>query len=88
MIYWLTIYLGGKIKANYLSTTVRFEYGSTESFGHTVTAAQSLETGNNFIDISADIKALSQSNVYHYRVHAFNSLGTTNGGDMIFTTTP
>jgi starch-binding outer membrane protein SusE/F len=80
--------LNATVKANYLSTTVIFEYGPTESYGQTVTAAQSPVTGNDFINISSDIKALAQSSVYHFRIHAFNSLGTTNGSDMIFSTTP
>jgi hypothetical protein len=80
--------LNGTVKANYLPTTVIFEYGTNESYGQTVTAAPSPVTGNNFIDISADIKVLSPGNVYHFRVQAFNTLGTTYGSDMVFTTSP
>jgi hypothetical protein len=80
--------LNGTVKANYLSTTVEFEYGTTESYGNSATAAQSPVTGNIFIDISADIKELSSGTLYHFRLKAINALGTTYGSDMIFTTWP
>jgi len=80
--------LNGTVKANYLSTTVIFEYGTTESYGETVTAIQSPVNGNNFIDVSADIKALSPGSDYHFRIHAFNTLGTNYGNDITFTTAP
>jgi hypothetical protein len=80
--------LNGTVKANYLPTTVIFEYGTNESYGQTVTAAPSPVNGNNFIDISADIRVLSPGIAYHFRVQAFNTLGTTYGSDMVFTTSP
>jgi uncharacterized protein (TIGR02145 family) len=78
--------LRGAINANYLSTTVTFEYGTTSSYGQTVTATPSPVTGNSNTDITADISALAGGTTYHYRVKTVNSLGTTNGEDMSFTT--
>jgi hypothetical protein len=80
--------LNGSVNANYVPTTVTFEYGLTTSYGSTETAAQSPVSGNTTINISADIIGLLPGEVtYHFRVVAVNALGTTYGEDMIFTTT-
>jgi|WetSurSiteA1Bulk_404760.scaffolds.fasta_scaffold00717_2 hypothetical protein len=79
--------LNGTVNANYLSTTVTFEYGLTTSYGSTITAAQSPATGNTITNVSADISGLLPGNVtYHFRVVVVNSLGTTYGDDMTFVT--
>jgi uncharacterized protein (TIGR02145 family) len=78
--------LKGDVNANYLSTTVSFEYGLTNAYGNTATAAQSPVTGNSNTSVSAILSGLSGGTAYHYRVKAINSLGTTNGSDMTFTT--
>ena len=81
--------LNGTVNANYLSTSVTFEYGTTTGYGSTVTAIQSPLTGNNNTNnVIADITGLTAATTYHYRVQAVNSLGTTYGSDMEFTTDP
>jgi hypothetical protein len=44
------------------------------------------QTGNTFRNISANITSLSANTVYHFRIVATNSSGTTYGGDRTFTT--
>jgi uncharacterized protein (TIGR02145 family)/uncharacterized repeat protein (TIGR02059 family) len=78
--------LNGTVNANYLSTTVTFEYGATTSYGQTVLANQSPVTGNSITNVSAIIASLTTGTTYHFRVMATNSLGTTNGNDLSFTT--
>lgn len=78
--------LNGTVNPNYLSTTISFEYGITTSYGTTVTAIQSPLTGNALTVVSADITSLAPGTIYHYRIKADNSLGTTYGDDMTFTT--
>jgi uncharacterized protein (TIGR02145 family) len=78
--------LNGSVNANYLSTVVTFEYGTTTSYGSSGTATQSPVTGNANTNVSADITGLTEATIYHYRLKATNFLGTTYGGDMIFTT--
>jgi uncharacterized protein (TIGR02145 family) len=78
--------LNGFINDNHLSTVVTFEYGVTTSYGNTATATQSPVTGNTITNVSADITGLTAGTTYHYRVKAVNSLGTTYGNDMTFTT--
>jgi uncharacterized protein (TIGR02145 family) len=78
--------LNGTINANHLTTNVTFEYGTSTSYGHTVTSAQSPITGNNITNVSADLSVLTPGTTYHFRVVAVNSIGTTNGNDLSFTT--
>ena len=78
--------LNGSINANNLSTTVTFEYGTSTSYGQTATAAQSPVTGNVNTGTDVEITGLTQGVTYHFRIKAVNSLGTTYGDDITFTT--
>jgi uncharacterized protein (TIGR02145 family) len=81
-----TAALNGAVNANAVSTSVTFQYGSTTDYGQEVTPEQSPVTGSNFTNVSADISDLKPGRSYHFRVKALNSVGTTNGSDVIFTT--
>ena len=76
--------LNGSVDPHGLTTNVYFQYGTTTSYGFT-TAMQS-RTGNAYLNVSANISSLSASTLYHFRMVATNSAGTTFGGDRIFTT--
>jgi plastocyanin len=76
--------LNGLLDPHGLTTTVHFQYGATTSYGLT-TAPQS-HTGNTYLNISANISSLSASTIYHFRIVASNSAGTSLGGDRAFTT--
>jgi hypothetical protein len=77
----------GTVNANDLSTVVTFEYGLTTSYGIEATASQSPVTGTTATSVSANLSGLTPGSVtYHLRVKAANSLGTTYGDDMTFTT--
>lgn len=78
--------LNGTVNANHLSTTVTFEYGTSNSYGSTVTAFQSPITGNTATNVSANITGLNPGITYHFRVKAANALGTVYGNDISFTT--
>ena len=79
-----TAELFGTVNAYGLSTTVTFEYGTTTSYGSTVTAYQSPVTGDSITHVSADISGLTPCTIYHFRVKAENSLGTVYGSDAEF----
>lgn len=81
-----TASLNGTVNANNTSTTVTFEYGLTTSYGTTITAVQSPISDTTNTDVNADISGLTPNTTYHYRVVGVNSVGTTNGSDMTFTT--
>jgi hypothetical protein len=44
------------------------------------------QTGNTYLNISANISGLMANTTYHFRIVATNSAGTTHGGDRTFTT--
>ena len=78
--------LNATVNPNNASTTVKFQYGATTSYGSEVTAAPSPVSGMSAVSVSAMIMGLTTNTLYHYRVVATNSAGTTNGVDVTFTT--
>jgi hypothetical protein len=78
--------LNGTVNANYLSTDVTFEYGTTTNYGNTITAIQSPVTGNSSTVVNSIISGLTIGLTYHYRVKANNVIGSSFGIDMTFTT--
>lgn len=80
--------LNGVVNANYLTTAVTFEYGTTTAYGNSIAANQSPLTGNTNTNVSSALSGLEPETAYHFRVRAENSLGTTYGSDMTFSTTP
>lgn len=78
--------LNASVNANMVSTTVTFEYGTTTSYGQTITASPSPVTGSTNTNVSASITGLTANTTYHFRVKAVNSIGTTYSNDMSFTT--
>ena len=78
--------LNGTVNANGSSSTVQFDYGTSTSYGTIVTASQSPVTGSSNVNVSANISNLTSYTLYHFRVQATNSGGTSSGSDMTFTT--
>jgi hypothetical protein len=76
--------LNGSLDPHGLSTTVHFQYGTTTSYGLTATAPT--QTGNTFRNVSASISGLSANTIYHFRIMATNTGGTSLGSDRTFTT--
>ncbi len=77
--------LNGTINPNSLETNYHFDWGLTTSYGNstTTTAAGS---GSSIINVIGNISGLSPGTLYHYRLVAVNSLGTSNGNDLTLTT--
>jgi len=80
--------LNGAVNPNGLGTTVRFQYGTTTNYGSEVPATPTPLTGLNAISVSAALRNLLPNTLFHYRVVATNSAGTTKGTDATFTTSP
>ena len=78
--------LNGIINANYLSTVITFEYGTTTNYGNSITATQSPVTGNTNTNENATLTGLAPGTTYHFRIKAINELGTSYGADMSFNT--
>ena len=75
--------LNGSINPNGSATTAYFEYGTTTSYGSQTPSGNFGTTSQN---ISYTISSLSPGTIYHYRLTAYNSNGTTHGSDQTFTT--
>jgi hypothetical protein len=76
--------LHGSLDPHGLSTTVRFQYGPTISYGH-MTAMQT-QSGNTYRNIAATINGLAAHTTYHFRMVATNTAGTRMGSDKTFST--
>jgi hypothetical protein len=75
--------LTGSVDPNSASTSYKFEYGPTTSYGSS-SATQSAGSGTRSTAVSARISGLTAGKRYHYRIVATNSVGTTRGGDRSF----
>lgn len=80
-----SVYLVASINANYMATTIVFEYGLSISYGISKTSTTILELGE-FESVSLKIDGLLPGTLYHFRVKATNKLGTTLSSDATFTT--
>ena len=78
--------LNGTVNANEIAATVTFEYGTSTSYGQTISPVPDQVTGNTVTNVSAAITGLSPGITYHFRIKAVNSLGTTYSDDLVFTT--
>jgi uncharacterized protein (TIGR02145 family) len=81
-----TATLNGTVNANNSSTTVTFDYGTTTSYGSSITATQSPVTGSSSTAVSAGVTSLVSNTLYHYRVKTVNCGGTIYGADQQFIT--
>jgi len=63
--------------------SVRFQYGTTSSYGTNTSWQSGFGTGDTF---SQAITGLTASTTYHFRAQATNSAGTVNDSDATFTT--
>jgi hypothetical protein len=74
------------VNANNASTTVVIEYGLTAAYGSQVNATPNTISGTEDVNLIGFISGLDANTLYHFRVKATNSSGTTNGSDATFTT--
>lgn len=79
--------LNGKANPNGITTAISFEYGTTTSYGSTITADQSPSSLSVPVVATASLTTLTPGTEYHYRIKAENSAGTTYGSDITFSTT-
>ncbi len=77
--------LNGTVNPNGSSTTAYFEYGTTTAYGSRTTA-QSLGSGTAPVSVSQAVFGLLCNTLYHFRLVATTSVGTTAGLDQTLTT--
>jgi hypothetical protein len=78
--------LNGHVTSSSSITTVTFQYGTTTSYTSSVNASESPLPEDESTPVSVDITELVASTIYHYRVVATNSIGTSFSNDITFTT--
>jgi hypothetical protein len=79
--------LNGTVNPNGLPATAQFQYGLTTAYSSTNWVSGTL-TGTTAQALSASLTGLSAGVTYHFRLSATNSLGTGNGSDQTFNTSP
>ncbi|HEY3021599.1 MAG TPA: hypothetical protein VGJ32_15485 [Solirubrobacteraceae bacterium] len=65
-------------------TTVRFEYGTSSSYG--LSSPEKSVDGADPVTVEIGVTALTEATTYHYRVVATNAAGEARGGDRSFKT--
>lgn len=80
--------LNGSVNANGFSTNVSIDYGTSSSYGNSVTPTVGATVAANAgaSATSVTLTGLACSTTYHFRINGVNAGGTTNGGDTSFTT--
>ena len=77
--------LQASVNARGLATNVRFEYGTSTSYG-TSTPDQAIGAGTSSVVVSAAIANLKPGTRYNYRAVATSAAGIARGGNRSFTT--
>jgi Glycosyl hydrolases family 16 len=77
--------LNGTVNPNGADTHYYFQYGTTTSYG-SATGEVDAGSGWGAVAASATIGGLEPGSVYHYRLVAQNSIGTSYGNDSTLTT--
>jgi hypothetical protein len=78
--------LNAMVNANYLTTDVYFEYGTSTSYGNLIMASPGSVTGDINTNVTTQLTGLTALTTYHFRVKIVNSSGIGFGNDMTFTT--
>lgn len=78
--------LNGSAEPESLATTAWFEYGTTTAYGSSTTP-QALGSGSSAVAVTQALTGLPANTLYHYRLVAQNSAGTSYGSDMTFVET-
>lgn len=78
--------LNGYVTPNFFSTEITFEYGNSSQYGSSVSLSEPLPADNNSHPVHADITGLTPGALYHFRIKAVNSMGTTFSNNLTFTT--
>ena len=80
-----TAYIQGTLKANTISTSVEFEYGTSTAFGTLVPMSPSSTTNNNQA-VSLTLTGLQPTSLYYGRVKVTNSSGSNHSATIQFST--
>jgi hypothetical protein len=74
------------VNASSNTTSIQFEYGTSTGYGTAKPLTPLTATGSGDTPVVTTLTGLNPGTLYHVRVVATNAVGTTYGGDMVFTT--
>lgn len=79
--------LNGTVAAKAVETTYYFQFGTTTGYGKRVPLTEEAKAGSGRtrVAVSQSVTGLEPSTLYHYRIVATNSAGTSYGEDKTFT---
>ena len=77
--------LNSTVSSNGADTTEYYQYGTTTGYGST-SGTQDIGAAPSPVSFPYTINSLTCNTVYHFRIVAQNSYGTTNGTDVSFNT--
>jgi phosphodiesterase/alkaline phosphatase D-like protein len=80
--------LEARIVPNLSPTTYHFEYGTGVSYGSRTAESAPIGAGTQDQAAIAHLSGLAPGTTYHFRVVASNGIGTADGTDQTFTTSP
>ena len=78
--------LNGQVNNDGSPTAIKFEYGLTELYGNEINGVPDSVSGTGSVIPSCIVTGLSPASIYHFRLKAINSVGTSYGADMMFYT--
>jgi hypothetical protein len=78
--------LNGSYNGDGDATTYYYKYGPTLAYGQTTSVQPVPGDPTGTTSLPANVSGLTLDTLYHYKVVATNSLGTTEGADQTFTT--
>ncbi|MFN3988178.1 MAG: IPTL-CTERM sorting domain-containing protein [Rhodocyclaceae bacterium] len=81
--------LNATVNDNGAATSVSFDWGTSISYGNSASATPAtVNAGAGSTAVTGSLSGLACNTVYHYRVSATSSEGTTQGSDVSFTAGP
>ena len=78
--------VGGAVNPNGHSTKWYIEYGTSTSYGTKTSTTTIAGSGTSAVPVTATLSKLKAGTLYHFRIVATNSVGTTRGPDSSLTT--
>jgi uncharacterized protein (TIGR02145 family) len=81
-----SVTLNGTVNAGKEETEIVFEYGPTDDFEFSVSSTPDVITGSEDIAVNVLLSDLTPGTIYYYRILAENSIGSTYGSELTFTT--
>ena len=80
--------LVGEVNPQGSLSTFEFEYGTSTSYGSTITPSPASNSGTSAISITASLTGLTKGQQYHYRIKSTNGAGVSYGSDISFFASP